>query len=306
MSASGSGAWAAVRRALGKLAGRVVVREMPPDTGAAAVAVRESDALTPRPVAAGRREGAWAAQAASHTLSGPEAGVGAQERDLLPLATLAGSRSDGEGDRADFTLRPATVSVLPVLQAETSRVVEAGLDWPLTDVCLPEQFFRLPAAPTRVNAVALLGSQKSLGDKPLGANQALGGWAVRLPKTGRLKIPRSTGLTVRWGGDSVLERMPLVRRGRVPLPGRTASEAFAAEHRRLAEAMGLPPGDVALLGVFPGVPILAVRRILVADDGQSLRLWLKPDVVRARTKLRFITLLVGRQVSSGRMLQAAL
>ena len=152
----------------------------------------------------------------------------------------------------------------------------------------------------RVRDVALLGSQKRLG-----ANQSLGGWAVRAPRTGRVKIPRPTGPTVRWGGDSVLERMPLTRRGRAAPEGMTAGQAFAAEHRRLAEALALPPGDVVLLGVFPGVPILAVRRILVADDGQSLRLWLKPDVVRARTKLRFITLLVGRQVSSGRMLQAA-
>lgn len=298
MSASGSPqgtkAWEAVRRALGKLAGRVVVREMPPGSAASAVAVRESDALTPLPVAAGGREGSWASVAASHALPGPQAASGA--REILPSATLA-----GEGNGADFALRPATVSVLPVLRAETSRVTQAGLDWPLTDVCLPEQFFRLPAAPTRVKAVALLGAQKRLG-----ANQVLTGWAVRLPKAGKLKIPRPASPTIRWGGDSVLERMPLTRRGLAPPPGMPAEEAFAAEHRRLAEAMSLPLGDVRLLGVFPGVPILAVRRILVADDGQSLRLWLKPDVVRARTKLRFITLLVGRQVSSGRMLQAAL
>jgi len=301
LNASGSGAWEAVRRALGKLAGRVVVRELPPDSAASAVAVREADALTPLPIAAGLREGKWAAVAASHTLPGPQAGAGARERDLLPSATLAGSQSERAGDCADFALRPATVGVLPVLRAETSRVMEAGLDWPLTDVCLPEQFFHLPATPTRVNAVALLGAQKRLG-----ATEALTGWAVRLPKTGKLKIPRPAGPTVRWGGDSVLERMPLTRRGLAAPPGVEAGEAFAAEHRRLAEAMSLPPADVRLLGVFPGVPILAVRRILVADDGHSLRLWLKPDVVRVRTKLRFITLLVGRQVSSGRMLQAAL
>ncbi len=293
MSVSGSGAWEAVRRALGKLAGRVVVREMPPESVASAVAVRES-ALTPPSLLAGLCEGSWASVAASHVLPGPQAAAGG--RDLLPSATLAGA-----GDSASFTLRPAPVSVLPVLRAETSRALEAGLDWPLTDVCLPEHFFRLPAAPTRVSAVALLGAQKRLG-----ANQNLGGWAVRLPKAGKLKIPRPASPTVRWGGDSVLERMPLTRRGLAPPPGTSAAEAFPAEHRRLAEAMNLPPADVRLLGVFPGVPILAVRRILVADDGQSLRLWLKADVVRARTKLRFITLLVGRQVSSGRMLQAAL
>ena len=291
---SESRAWDAVRWALGKLAGRVVVRELPPDNAASAVVVRESEALMPPPVAAGGREGRWAALAVSHTLPGPQAGAGA--RSILPSATLA-----GEGDSADFALRPATVSVLPVLRAETSRMTEAGLNWPLMDVRLPEHFFQLPAAPTRVNAVALLSSQKRLG-----ANQSLGGWAVRLPKTGKLKIPRPFGPMVRWGGDSILERMPLTRRGLAAPPGVGAAEAFAAEHRRLAEASALPPGDVLLLGVFPGVPILAVRRILVADDGQSLRLWLKADVVRARTKLRFITLLVGRQVSSGRMLQAAL
>ena len=293
---SGSGAWDSVRRALGKLAGRVVVREMPPESAASAVAVRTSAALERLPVMPGGREAGWLPQAASRTLEGLLAGPGRREPDLLPSAMLA-----GDADRTDFALRPATVGVLPVLRAETSRVTESGLDWPLTCVRLPEQFFRLPAAPTRVSAVALLGGQKRLG-----ATQALAGWAVRPPKTGRLKIPNPTGPAVRWGGDLVLERMPLTRRGLTVPPGVGASEAFAAEHRRLAEAMGLPPADVCLLGVFPGVPILAIRRILVADDGQSLCLWLKPDVVRARTKLRFITLLVGRQVSSGRMLQAAL
>ncbi len=296
MSASGSGAWEAVRRALGKMAGRVVIREMPPSSAASTVAVRASDALNAPPVSAGLREESWTTRAASHPWDGPQTGTGRREADLLPSATLA-----GEGDCADFALRSATVSELPVLQAETNRVMEAGLDWPLTEMCLPKQFFALSAAPTRVNTVALLSSQKRLG-----ANQALAGWAVRLPKTGKLKIPRLAGPTVRWGGDSVLERMPLTRRGMAVPEGVTAGEAFAAEHRRLSEAMSLPPGDVALLGVFPGVPILAVRRILVADDGQSLRLWLKPDVVRARTKLRFITLLVGRQLSTSRMLQAAL
>ena len=293
---SGSGTWDAVRRALGKMAGRVVVREMPPDSAASAVAVRTSAALEGLFVVPGGREAGWPPLAASRTLESPLAGPGRRESDLLPSATLAGA-----GDRTDFALPPATVGRLPVLGAEGSRVTQAGLDWPLTDVRLPDTFFALPAAPVRVQALALLPTQKRLG-----ASQSLGGWAVRGPKTGRVKIPRPSGPTVRWGGDSVLDRMPLSRRGLVPPPGQTASEAFAGEHRRLAEAMSLPPGDVALLGVFPGVPILAVRRILVEDEGHSLRLWLKSDVVRARTKLRFITLLVGRQVSSGRMLQAAL
>ena len=69
---------------------------------------------------------------------------------------------------------------------------------------------------------------------------------------------------------------------------------------------GLPLLDVTLLGVYEQVPILAVSRIVVEDEGRRLRLWLKPDVLRDRRAARRITLLVGRRISDGKMLQAAL
>ena len=85
-----------------------------------------------------------------------------------------------------------------------------------------------------------------------------------------------------------------------------AGEAFEPERHRLAEAAGARLEDVTLLGVYPDVPILAVSRIVVEEEGQRLRLWLKPDVLRGRGGGRLITLLVGRRVSDGKMLQAAL
>ena len=120
-----------------------------------------------------------------------------------------------------------------------------------------------------------------------------------------VRVPRLSP-TVRATGEGILSRIALTRRCREAPPYVPEALAFESERRRLAETAGLPAEEVTLLGVYPGVPILAVRRLVVEDEGRRLRLWLKPEALRGKRALRLITLLVGRRVADGKMLQAAL
>jgi len=102
-----------------------------------------------------------------------------------------------------------------------------------------------------------------------------------------------------------LSHAPLLRRGLQSPVGVPLSTLFSAEHRCLAETVGLPLSDVTLLGVYPAIPIIAVRRLVVEDEGRQLRLWLKPESWWGCPPPRRITLLIGRQSSTGKMLQAS-
>ena len=255
------------------------------------VGVRISPLGPAAPVASGGRERDWKPAGGVRSAAVPEAGAGARDGDLLPVARLA------EGSAA---LAPPRCRAMPVFGAEGGRVENADLLLPAFVVRLPDAFLALPTDPVCVRTVGLLALPGGT------SGRALKGWGMDAPRCRALRLPRVPDPHVRWGGDAVLSRMALTRRGLAPPPDVPLALAFAAEGRRLAEAAGLPPGDVTLLGVYPGVPILAVSRLVVADAGSRLHLWLKPDVLRSRNGARLITLLVGRQTSSGKMLQAAL
>lgn len=229
--------------------------------------------------------GGWQPKAAIRTAAVPQAGTGLRESSLLPTADLVGG---------DFALAVPAIRAMPAAALET-RTQEAGLEWPVGTTGLPESFLRLPASPVRVERAALL---------PLPTATPLRGWLLHMPPVQALRPPRQAAPRVRWGGDSVLRRMPLTRSSREMHPD-TAGAMLAAEHR-LAETVHLRREEITLLGVYPDIPILAVERIVVEDEGRRLRLWLKPEVLRGRTAPHQITLLVGRQISTGKMLQAAL
>lgn len=285
-------AWQAVRRALGRLASHAAVRGLTPSEMTPPVAVRVPASDPPAPVSPGGRERDWMPASELRQAGVPQAGAGAREGDLLPAVRF--------GKKA-AALAPPGCRAMPVVQAGGCRVESADLLLPAFIVRLPDSFLTLPPVPVRVQSADLLSPHAAALSGP-----ALGGWGIHLPKCGVLRLPRLPAPRVRWGGDAVLGRIALTRRGLEAPPDVPFALAFGAEERRLAEAAHLPPDDVTLLGIYPGVPILAVSRIVVADEGRSLRLWLKPDVLRGRSGTRLITLLVGRQTSSGKMLQTAL
>jgi len=252
------------------------------------VAVRAAPLDAPPAVLPGGRERDWRPAGALRHLPAPEAQAGTSGGASVPVARLA---------EAGAAFAPPAARQMPVVRAETGRTESADLLLPAFVVRLPDSFLALPAGPVQVRPAAPLAA-------PPGG--ALKGWEIGPTPCRALRLTRVPAPRVHRGGDAVMARISLTRRGLEPPPGTSFVQAFAAEGRRLAEAASLPPGDAVLLGVYPGVPILAVSRIVVADEGRSLRLWLKPDVLRGRGGTRLITLLVGRQPSTGKMLQAAL
>ena len=222
----------------------------------------------------------WEPSAVSVRVTVPAAGTGSRESDLMPSVRLAAG---------DHTLAVPQIAALPGAAASAS-LREIALAWPAAVIQVPERFIRLPESPLKLAAVPLL---QRLGTK------LLSGWAVPKPLVGSLRLPRFEPPRVRWGGDSILRRMPVTRVSR-------ALGSEPAARRRLAQTVSLGTEEVTLLGIYPDVPILAVERIVVEDEGQRLKLWLKPEILRGRSGLHRITLLVGRQVATGKMLQAAL
>lgn len=276
---------------MGRLAAHVTVRDLPESERTPPVVVRASDLAPPRPIAPGGREREWKPASAVHQAPVPQAVAGTRGGDGTPAVRLI---------EESIALAPHC-RVMPIVQAAESRTESADLLLPAFVVRLPDSFLTLPRDSVHVRPAHLVMSQAVA---PSG--RALKQWGIRPPKCGALRLPRIPDPRIHWGGDAILSRIALTRRGLEPPPGVPFAQAFALEERRMAESAQLPPDDVLLLGVYPGVPILAVSRLVVADEGRSLRLWLKPDVLRGRNGVRLITLLVGRQTSTGKMLQAAL
>ncbi len=219
----------------------------------------------------------------------PCADPGGGNQNLLPAVRFAAP---------NCALAPPECRLMPPpIRVEDCRVGSIGLLCPVEVMRLPDAFLTLPSEPILVQSRPLLSAPRLC---------ALESPRLSALRTGAVHIPRLASPRVRWGGDAVLSRMALTRRGREAPLDTPAAQVFESERRRLAETAGLALEDVTLLGVYPHVPILAVSRIVVEGESHRLRLWLKPEVLRARGSLRLITLLVGRRVSDGKMLQAAL
>ena len=279
-----SKAWQAIRRALGRLVSHIGVRRVEDAERTIPAPVLQTELAMPPPQMSPGN--GWKPEASVCLALVPQAGTGLRESALLPQVTVA---------QGDYALAPPAFQAMPIASNETVGVENVLLDWPVGVTHLPESFVRLPSSPVRVGTASLL---------PLPKTVPLKAWQMTLPPVTQMRLPRQADPRVRWGGDSVLRRMPLTRRGR-EIPAHIP-EALAAAQRRLAETAHLRAEEVALLGVYPDVPILAVERIIVEDEGRQLKLWLKPEVLRGRTGSHRITLLVGRQISTGKMLQAAL
>ena len=281
-------AWESIRRTLGRLIAHPQVREITEGQRELPVRLRATEALGTLTALTGVGEGGWKLLPSLRAVPIPHAQAGGQDRDLLP-----GARVTLENQAM---LSPVCHSLPPVGVADC-RVENADVVSVVETVRLPSAFLSLPSSPVLVQSCPLL---------PVPPMRACPVPCFRAPKVGVTRIPKPAAPRVRWGDDAVLSRMALTRWGRETPVGVFADAAFAPERWRLAEATGLPLLDVTLLGVYEQVPILAVSRIVVEDEGRRLRLWLKPDALRDKRASRRITLLVGRRISDGKMLQAAL
>ena len=282
-----AGAWDGVRRALARLVTHPQVREVAGADRELPVEVRATEALGTLSVLRGAGEAAWRPAAALQVVPIPQARAGDRDRDLLPTVQVA---------LKNQSIAAPDCRSLPPMGAADCRVEAIGLVQSLETIGLPAAFLSLPSSPIRVQSRPLLS---------LPPNKAWPVPRVKAPKMGELRISKPSPPRVRGAGDAFLGRLALTRWSR-ETAGLPPDAAFVTERLRLAEAAGLALEDVSLLGIYDSVPILAVSRIVVEDEGRRLRLWLKPDVLHGKGRARLITLLVGRRLSDGKMLQAAL
>ncbi|MBV9851587.1 MAG: hypothetical protein JO250_18110 [Armatimonadetes bacterium] len=291
-----TGVWQAVRRALGRLGSSVRVQEMPHArlTLMAPVAVPE---ILTRPVpSAGAAEAHWRPAACVAGLPRPQAQAGAGEAGLAPATVVAG---------LDAVLRPERIPIQAAPLLSRSGAVHRLDDFGVRAVAVRSAPAALPAGAVLSPVVRLTapGTERLPTDAP------------GLPREPRLRRPglrpapgdplRIIGGRIRPGA-SVIAEVPMTR-ARKPAPPGAGAEAFASERRQLAQTARVAEGDVVLLGVFPLVPVAAVRR-LALEEGGALSLWLKPDAPAAAHAVgqkapRLVTLIVGRQHSTGKMIQ---
>jgi hypothetical protein len=96
-------------------------------------------------------------------------------------------------------------------------------------------------------------------------------------------------------------RVPLVRRSMTAARGVGLN---TAERERLATTAGIPVDSVVLIGVFPNIPVTAVSRMSVEGAAGALKIWLRPDAASSSVHPKMLTLIVGRNATTGKMIQA--
>ena len=291
-----AGLWQTVRRALGRLAGTTKVRELSLADLAPAPAVAAPPSLTAFAVGRGAAESLWtpAAQAAQVPL--PQAVAGSGKADLSPAVTLARLDAVLSAGSAFGHYGGPAADGLHHAPAEFDR--PAGTD-----------------AGGRVAAVTFLAGPL-IGAAVRFAPPDTARLTVEAPSLARGPILRLPGrraasddlLRLAGGhvrpGTGMLAQIPMKRVGRPVPKGVSVADAFAAEWQLLAQKAEAAPSDVFLVGVFPQVPVAAVRR-LALEEG-ALCLWLKPEALAAAATgkvPRLATLIIGRQRSTGKMIQ---
>jgi len=289
-----AGLWENVRHALGRLIAAARVQELPLDRFSMRPEVLRPDALAVPAPSPGAMETHWRPGTRSLAVTPPWAIPGGNGLDLAPIAAsvnldaalcpeIAGMHA------AAIALLAPTVRRLGVVEANDLAVR-------LSPVAVTGGEARSAAArPPAPNTARLPVTPPSLPRRSAAPRRGRGGEADPLPLSGG---------RVRAGAAAIAE-VPMLR-PRAPAPRDLAAvDAFADERRRLAKAAAVAEDDVLLLGVFPKVPVAAVRNLALEENG-ALLLWLKPEAVAAAAAGRvppLATLIVGRRRSTGRMIQ---
>jgi len=75
------------------------------------------------------------------------------------------------------------------------------------------------------------------------------------------------------------------------------------ERERLAAFGKTEIENIALIGLFRNIPVTAVSRLSVDEEAAELSIWLKPDAISSAAPPKMVTLLIGRDISTGKMIQ---
>ena len=298
MAKDQSGLWETVRRAMGRLVSSIAVRDLPPSWPLPVPAVLLSKALSGPMPSAGASEAQSQPSAQSVALALPEFMAGAGGADLAPVASVIS---------LDAVCRPTdSLICLAEMPPSSCTVHRLGVADGFVQTAVVQQVLTALSVGAAIRPVVCF---------PAPATSALTMQAPVLPREARRLWPgrrASPEDLLRPHGGRARSALPVaaalpMRRTRRPIPpGISAATAFADERRHLALSSSVSEEDLVILGVFPQVPVAAVRRLALEGAG-ALSLWLKPEalVAAAAGKMpRLATLIVGRQRSTGKMLQA--
>lgn len=279
--------WDEVRRALGRVAGRVATHALPEAQAGIAVSVRRSASTKFAEAEPGVQSADWQPFAQVWGLPSPTASAGGGGIDSATVATVIGI------DRA-LTADAAVVAAARCCwEAPPVHSWSLGRDMPGAPVVRGEPM-RFGERPTQKPSVTF--------DAP-----SVRAWPVvptTLPKSQQSPAPwQFRPIRVRAGLAPIL-RAPITCNRLMAPPGSASSAAFAPERQLLAAASGIPEADVALIGVFPHVPLGAVQKLSVTPDGTALQIWVRPEALDRGRSIPTVTVVLGRQRSTSKMLQA--
>jgi len=268
--------WETIRRKLGRLFAHPIVHRLPPEAFAPLVSQRSWRFETL--VAVGEQEANWRPQAALLACPIPQATAPPQDPDLAAFAsTISGN----------IALRPESSGILSAVLPPALCRVDA----------LERKQWLVPLANIASEPMALAGGDARSQSPGVIQTPKLAQITATALRPARPRLGLATGVMV--------AHVPL-RRERRPIPPLTADvEAFGLERQRLSTASGVPLDDLMLIGVFPRVPVTAISRIALEGDG-LLSVWLKPELLGSPTTLKWRTVVLGRQRSTGKMLQTIL
>jgi hypothetical protein len=281
--------WDEVRRTLGRMGGRVTTHAVPEARSGIAAAMRhpatEIEAVIPD---TGQTE--WQPNARVFTPPPLTAPAGASGSDLAAVTTIIGV--DGALNARDVVM-PAIPCVTTEPTVHSARLAPDAAFGPATYVT-PIQFgensVNDPAVSFGPPPVRALPGVWTLPAKPTMGHDAKSRWQFAATRV--------------RDGKSAMFRTPMTRE-RVPAPyGMNPALAFTTERAMLAAGAGVSEADVSLIGVFPKVPLEAVQRLSVAPGGTALNIWFKPEVAGRSRPIATVTVVLGRQRSTGKTLQA--
>lgn len=250
---------------------------------------RQSEALRLPKVEAGAEEGTWSPQSDVRLWALPQAEAGGEGADLATVASVISGNS---------ALRPGSMPVHGPTVTVSGGTVHS---WGTREAAVRTP----PVHPESVMFSTVLRNAAAVVRIP--NTRPVKVAALRAAVTGARAGQGGGLLTLRGGrvrpGPSILANIPLTRR-RLSEP----EEDFDRARALLATVGGVPEPDVMLIGVFPQVPLAAVERLALADEGAGLRIWLKPEALGPRRTggPKLVTVVFGRQRSTGKMLQAVL
>ena len=116
------------------------------------------------------------------------------------------------------------------------------------------------------------------------------------------------GVPRAWTQLDRVTRVPLLRRRAAPSAEAGGGERFLAERQALASSCGATAEDVVVLAAFPHIPLTLVQQMAVTPDGETLRLWLRPEALASGagwTAAR-VTIVLGWRRSTEETIRAVL